>query len=123
MEEASCAVCGGDGRIANSFGNTTTCPGCRGSGRRAEGSSMRDVTKTKPSHHKEARGAAAAAASGEPVTAEGAKLVAEIRGHASLGAEAIEKLVRSVVDHEALHGQCTMTFQRKIRKQLRPLAK
>src|SRR5439155_2190895 len=48
-----CGICGGDGRIGNSFGGSmTTCPGCHGTGRKADTSSIfRDVTKTKASHH------------------------------------------------------------------------
>ena len=46
-----CGVCGGDRRIGNSFGLTTTCPSCHGNGkRRAEAHGFHDVTKTKPSH-------------------------------------------------------------------------
>ena len=52
MAGEPCGICGGDGRIANSFGSTTTCPGCRGSGQRStEATGMRDVTKTKASHY------------------------------------------------------------------------
>src|ERR1700722_9549131 len=46
-----CGVCGGDRRIGNSFGLTTTCPSCHGSGRKAESTGFHDVTKTKTSHY------------------------------------------------------------------------
>ena len=47
-----CMICGGDGRISNSFGGSTaTCPACHGTGRRGEDGGFRDVTKTKPEHH------------------------------------------------------------------------
>ena len=56
MEGETCRVCGGDGRIGNALGRSTaTCPGCHGSGRRAEESArFHDVTKTKPSHYRPA---------------------------------------------------------------------
>ena len=49
MAGETCGICGGDGRIGNAFGLTTTCPGCHGSGKRSsETEGFRDVTKTKP---------------------------------------------------------------------------
>jgi hypothetical protein len=118
MISEPCVVCGGDGRIANSFGNTTTCPGCHGSGRRAEDSGFRDVTKTKPSHHRPA-GNAPAGKPKWPLTSEGARLATEVHACEHLAPERKEKLTRDIIDYEASHGGCTKTFSRLIRKQLR----
>lgn len=119
----SCGICGGDGRIGNSFGDTKTCPGCHGSGRRSEDNGFRDVTKTKPSHYKRSTpgaGVKTTAPTGptSPLTLEGVKLATEIRD-SKLGAEDKEKLIREIIAYEASHGSCTLTFQRKIRKQVR----
>jgi hypothetical protein len=32
------------------------------------------------------------------------------------------KLIREIMDHESTHGQCTQTFLKKVRKQIRPRA-
>src|SRR5882672_6501085 len=54
MSAETCGVCGGDGRIGNSFGLITSCSACYGSGKRSsDASGIRDVTKTKPSHHRQ----------------------------------------------------------------------
>jgi RecJ-like exonuclease len=122
-----CVVCGGDGRMQNSFGNTGRCPACHGTGRRADEGGMRDVTKTKPSHHKAAQphtpgaGQATAvkvAASTEPTTGEGQLLARDVDASA-LSPENKLRLRREIVEFEEVRGACTQTFLRKIRKQLR----
>lgn len=123
MIQESCVVCGGDGRLTNSFGSDARCPSCHGTGRRAETGGFHDVTKTKPSHHGPSGGAAraqAAAAPTWPSTAEGAKLAEEVKACASLSADTKAKLIREILDYEASHGLCTQTFSRKVRRQLRP---
>ena len=114
-------MCGGDGRIANAFGGSTVaCPGCHGSGRKADSSDVfRDVTKTKPSHHK-ATGPAAAEKAKWPATLEGGQLATDVRDSTSLSADAKAKLILEIMDHEATHGRCTQTFVKKMRKQVRP---
>jgi len=121
MEGESCRVCGGDGRIGNALGGSTaTCPGCHGTGRRAEASpGFHDVTKTKPSHY---RPAAAAVATGPkvPVTPEGVLLGREVNASPVLAADAKTRLIAEIVNHESTHGRCTKTFIKKVRKQTRP---
>lgn len=116
-----CGVCGGDGRIGNSFGLTTTCPSCHGTRRRSEGSTgVRDVTKTKPSHYQtQATKAAAAVKQTWPATFEGRKLATEVQE--SAGADELKsRLIREIIDYEQSRGSCTQTFSRKVRKQIRP---
>jgi len=121
MASDSCSMCGGDGRIGNAFGGSeTTCPGCHGSGRRAESTGLRDVTKTKPSHHKQASTPAEIAKSNWPSTYEGGQLADEVKANATLSTEIKTKLTREIIDYEASHGKCTQTFIKKIRKQVRP---
>ncbi len=122
MSQESCGVCGGDGRIANSFsGSDARCPACLGTGRRSEEGMFRDVTKTKPSHYRQPnKGPAAAPQKQWPTTFEGNQLANEIKDLASLSNDTKAKLTREIVDHEASHGKCTQTFLKKIRKQIRP---
>jgi hypothetical protein len=82
---------------------------------------MRDVTKTKPSHHQRASGTKPAATGKVegPGTFEGQSLAKEVAA-AALSPDAKAKLVREIVDYEATHGKCTQTFLKKLRKQLRP---
>lgn len=122
----SCGTCGGDRRIGNSFGLTTTCPSCRGSGRRAEMTGFRDVTKTKPSHHGPQSGggggksqSAAAQRPQWPVTFAGGALATQVK-ESSATVDAKAKLIREIVDHEVAHGVCTQTFIKKVRRQVRP---
>ncbi|HET7754167.1 MAG TPA: molecular chaperone DnaJ, partial [Anaeromyxobacteraceae bacterium] len=77
MNGELCRLCGGDGRIGNTLGGSNaTCPGCHGSGRRAEAAyGFHDVTKTKPSHHRPA--ASGPAGPKGPATPEGVQLAAE----------------------------------------------
>jgi hypothetical protein len=123
MSMEPCIICGGDGRISNSFGGSSaTCPSCHGSGKRSETRGFYDVTKTKPEHHRPA--GATITAGGRvkvdwPVTAEGAALANEVKNHTHLAAEQKAKLTRQIIDYEASHGSCTKTFSRLIRKELR----
>ena len=121
MDGEPCRVCGGDGRIGNALGGSSaTCPGCHGSGRRAESApTFHDVTKTKPSHH---RPVGAPAGPTGPVTAEGTQLALEVNASAILGPDAKARLVAEIVNHESTHGRCTKTFLKKVRKQIRPAA-
>jgi hypothetical protein len=120
MDGDLCRVCGGDGRIGNALGgSSTTCPGCHGSGRRADTSTgFHDVTKTKPSHYRQA--VAVSTGPRGPVTAEGAQLAREVGACALLAEDAKARLVAEIVNHESTHGRCTKTFIKKIRKQTRP---
>ena len=114
-----CSVCGGDGRIANAFGSHTTCPSCHGSGRRVETTGFRDVTKTKPSHHKPSnRQGEATPKPTWPSTPSGVVLANEVK--ASLVSEEVKaRLIREIMEHEDTHGLCTQTFAKKLRKQFR----
>ena len=126
MQGEVCGICGGDGRIGNAFGgSTTTCPGCHGTGRKAAHESLlRDVTKTKPSHYRQAAAAPAAEKKKEwPDTFEGGKLATEVRDCAVVSAETKARLIREIIDYEGSHGSCTQTFTKKVRKQLKPPAK
>ncbi|MBK6695839.1 MAG: molecular chaperone DnaJ [Myxococcales bacterium] len=123
MEIESCSTCGGDGRIMNAFGSYTSCPSCRGSGRRApDEPTFRDVTKTKPSHHAAARQAAAVGKPKWPSTGEGDKLAKQVQESTLCTAEVKTRLIQEIIDYEASHGNCTQTFIKKIRKQVVPRA-
>jgi hypothetical protein len=119
----SCGVCGGDGRIDNSFsGSSARCPSCHGTGRRTETTGFHDVTKTKPSHH--AKGpqpgthrAPAVEKQTWPTSGAGAQLATQIRDSATLAADVKTRLTREIIEHESKHGQCTQTFLKKMRKQ------
>lgn len=117
----TCRICGGDGQISNAFGgSSTTCPGCHGTGRRADsGTILRDVTKTKPSHYRTAEKTAAAAKSNWPSTLEAIALANEVKA-SSLSEDVKTRLIREVVEYEGTHGKCTQTFTKKIRRQVRP---
>src|SRR5947209_217949 len=101
MENEACRLCGGDGRIGNALGRSTaTCPGCHGSGRRADTSSrFHDVTKTKASHY---RPTTPEPAKGPrvPVTAEGAQLAREVSESTVLAADAKARLLVEILNHE-----------------------
>ena len=123
MSAEACIICGGDGRISNSFGgSSTSCPACHGTGRRAEDHGHYDVTKTKPQHHRQATTAATPKSRNWPTTAEGIKLATEVKDNPHLSPERQAKLTRQIIDYEASHGQCTKTFSRLIRKELRAAA-
>jgi hypothetical protein len=81
---------------------------------------MRDVTKTKPSHYRAAGKAAAPEKKQWPDTYEGIRLATEVRDSKTLSVDVKARMTREIVDYEESHGSCTQTFQRKIRKQLRP---
>jgi hypothetical protein len=121
MAGEPCGICGGDGRIGNSFGLTTTCPGCHGGGRRSdEPAGFRDVTKTKPSHFRQPNKAAVVEKQQWPATFEGGQLATEVRDSASCSNDSKARLIREIIDYEGTHGTCTQTFIKKIRKQVRP---
>lgn len=121
MASESCGICGGDGRIGNSFGLTTTCPGCHGSGRRSQDNgAFHDVTKTKASHHVATNKGVPVEKQTWPATIEGAHLADEVKACASCANETKAKLIREIIDYEDSHGRCTQTFIKKIRKQVRP---
>jgi predicted secreted Zn-dependent protease len=56
------------------------------------------------------------------VTGEGAQLAAEVNASALLSADAKQRLVAEIVQHESTHGRCTKTFLKKVRKQARGAA-
>lgn len=121
MERESCRVCGGDGRIGNAFGgSSTSCPGCNGTGRRNVSESLfHDVTKTKPSHHHPGGKIPAPVKATWPTTFEGAALANEVKS--SGVSDAIKaRLVREIIEYETTHGKCTQTFTKKLRRQVRP---
>lgn len=121
-EAELCGVCGGDGRIENSWGQVAKCPSCHGSGRRREDTGFHDVTKTKESHHRPTNRAAVVEKQTWPTSPDGMKLAAEVRD-STLPAETKARLTREIIDHEAQHPQCTQTFLKKVRKQVRPATK
>jgi RecJ-like exonuclease len=116
----SCGICGGDGRITNAFGSYTTCPSCHGSGRRSDDGGLRDVTKTKPSHYRQPNKAVVAEKQTWPSTPGGGALAAEVRDCRTLSNETKARITREIIEHESTHGNCTQTFIKKVRKQLRP---
>lgn len=118
MQE-TCSICGGDGRIGNAFGgSTTTCPACHGTGRKGENVLFRDVTKTKPSHYRQAAKAPEVEKPTWPTTFEGDQLAKAVQSSAGLSQDVKARLVREILDYEGSHGTLTKTFTRKIRKQL-----
>jgi hypothetical protein len=119
MEGELCRICGGDGRIGNALGRSTaTCPGCHGSGRRADTSvRFRDVTKTKSSHY--AVGEEAPKAPKAPFTPEGVQLASEVNASPVLTTDAKARLIAEIMNHESTHGRCTKTFLKRVRKQTR----
>jgi hypothetical protein len=121
VERESCRVCGGDGRVGNAFGgSSTSCPGCNGTGRRNTSDVLfHDVTKTKPSHHNPVGKAATPAKATWPSTLEGAALANEVKA-AGVSEDTKAKLIREIIEYEFSHGKCTQTFSKKIRKQVRP---
>lgn len=116
-----CSICGGDGRISNSFGGGgATCPSCHGSGRRSAPTGFHDVTKTKPSHHTGAK------RTNQPAVAKvqwpntpGGELLAREVTDSSCPPDVKARLIRETIDHEATHGLVTQTFTKKIRKQIK----
>lgn len=107
--------------MGNAFGGSeTTCPGCRGTGRRSTSESLfHDVTKTKASHHGPSNKVVAPAKATWPSTFEGISLANEVK-QCGLSEELKARLVREIIEYEGSHGKCTQTFTKKIRKQVRP---
>jgi hypothetical protein len=79
---------------------------------------LRDVTKTKESHHRPTNRAVTAPKIDAPTTAGGTTLANEVT-QSRLSDEVKARLIREIIDYEASHGTCTQTFTRKIRKQVR----
>jgi len=117
----TCGICGGDGQIANAFGGgSKRCPACNGTGRKSEESTLlRDVTKTKPSHHRPQGKGERAPKQTWPATFEGGQLAKEVQ-QSSCSEDIKSKLIREIIEYETSHGNCTQTFIKKIRKQVRP---
>jgi hypothetical protein len=82
---------------------------------------MRDVTKTKPSHHNPPGKQAPAAKPTWPGTHAGAQLATEVKNSPKCPEETKARLIREIIDHEERRGLCTQTLIRKIRKQLHQL--
>jgi RecJ-like exonuclease len=121
MEIDTCGVCGGDGRIGNAFGLTDRCPSCHGTGRRDNDTPLiRDVTKTKASHHRPTNRAVVVEKKQWPETHDGGKLATEVRDCSTVAAEVKSRLIREIIEYEEGHGLCTQTFQKKVRRQIRP---
>src|SRR2546428_13053347 len=93
MDGEPCRLCGGDGRIGNALGHSSaTCPGCHGSGRRADTSSgFHDVTKTKPSHYRPE--VATPKGPKGPATLEGVQIAIEVGASEDLAGDAKERLL------------------------------
>lgn len=118
MESETCRVCGGDGRITNSFGGSSkTCPACHGTGRRSNDPLWHDVTKTKASHHQPTNRIVREEKPTWPSTSAGVELATLVKA-SSLAEDTKTRLVREIIEYEASHGSCTKTFVRKVRKQL-----
>lgn len=122
MSTETCGVCGGDGGVSNAFGGgSKRCPACHGTGRRSEDTGLlRDVTKTKPSHHRGPSKNEPEAKQTWPATFEGANLAKEVQASPICTEEVKARLIREIIDYEASHGTCTQTFVKKVRKQVRP---
>jgi DnaJ-class molecular chaperone len=118
FDHEPCGVCGGDGRI-NTAHQTTTCPACKGSGRRKERVGFHDVTKTKPSHHHPA-GQTKAAKKTWPTSGLGVRLADEVKA-TDLPDDVKARLTQSIIDYEDRKGEVTKTFSRLLRKELRAL--
>ncbi len=118
----TCGICGGDGRIGNTFGASKTCPSCMGSGRRAEDLGFRNVTKTKSDQGRQPSNGRVEKPGDKAVylTAEGAQLAREVRDCPHLADAAKAALIGEIAQYENEHGSCTSTFLKKVRKRLRP---
>jgi hypothetical protein len=81
---------------------------------------MRDVTKTKPSHHRGANKAVEQVKQTWPTTFEGMNLATRIKASAAMPEETKTRLIREIMEHEGKHGTCTKTFMRKMSKQVGP---
>lgn len=117
-EPETCGVCGGDGRI-NTAHQTTSCPACRGSGRKSsERVGFHDVTRTKPSHHAPRGQAGKPPKKTAPSTPAGRDL-ADAVDASGLAEEAKQRLKQSIIDYEDQKGGMTKTFARLLRRQLK----
>jgi hypothetical protein len=56
------------------------------------------------------------------VTPEGGRLAAEVRDSTTCTDAAKARLIQEIIEYEDSHGQCTQTFIKKLRKQVRPKA-
>ena len=74
----------------------------------------------KASHHRPTNRLPAVVKQTWPTTSLGTQLAEQIRDASNLTADSKAKLTREIIDHEASHGQCTQTFLKKVRKQVRP---
>ena len=79
---------------------------------------MRNVTKTKPSHHQGYQKAGTAPKPTWPSTHEGNVLGNEVKA-SGLSEDVKARLIREIIEYEGSHGKCTQTFTKKVRKQLR----
>lgn len=123
MEGDTCPICGGDGRITNSFGGSSaTCPACHGTGRPGDHhAGFHDVTKTKPEHHRPAVSPEAKKKRPDwPETFGGVQLATEVRESPTCAEALKAKLINDIIDYERSHAEMTKTFTRIIRKQIRP---
>jgi RecJ-like exonuclease len=118
----SCATCGGDGQIGNAFGSSMRCPSCHGTGRRFEDTGLRDVTKTKPSHYQSTNRAPVVEKKVWPSGFEAVRLATDVKDSRTVSEETKTKLIREIIEYETVHGTCTQTFIKKVRKQLKPPA-
>jgi hypothetical protein len=100
-------------------GSAKTCPSCHGTGRRAESVGFYDVTKTKPSHHRQSNQSGAAAKPTWPTSFAGAQLAAEVRDCPTCPEALRTRLIAEIMEHEQQHANCTQTFIKKVRKQLK----
>jgi hypothetical protein len=82
---------------------------------------LRDVTKTKPSHHRKPSQAEVTTKQVWPTTFEGAQLATEVRDSPTCSKDVKAQLIREIIEYEGSHSRCTQTFIKKVRKQLRPL--
>jgi hypothetical protein len=48
------------------------------------------------------------------------RLATEVRDCPHCPDDVKSRIIREIIEYEGSHGQCTQTFQRKVRKQLRP---
>lgn len=80
---------------------------------------MRDVTKTKPSHHRPPNQAKAPEKQTWPTTHSGVQLATEVRD-SGCSDQIKARLTAEIMEYETSHGSCTQTFIKKIRKQIRP---
>ena len=85
-----------------------------------EDTGFRDVTKTKPSHHTQSNRAPVVEKKEWPSTPEAIRLATEVKDCQYISSETKAKVTREIIEHETIHGTCTQTFMRKVRRQLRP---